>query len=442
VAPNCYRLQLKLCRQKLDRRNKIVIAFERIEAKTPFMENSPAIAEVPPTAAAAPAAADAPQAQPDLVKDLQENADLSQLDTLFQDHKLALQPAPGGEGDQTPPPAEKVETAKAGEPPPPAETAPAQAEVKKDEVVETRTPEEIAAAAEADRVKAEADAKAKEEAEISGIERPRLKDERDQLIAGVYMKAKREGKPITWAEAETRVDGPKVEAAAPVVEAPVDHTAIVGTLETEVADIKKKLDDAGASEGLFNSEIAKLTQDLADKTSDLKLAKRDAKIAADQAAADLAASRAESEKNRAAAIAEAKRAYPDAADDTTVLGKAVADEIAAMRDPNHPDHAFLYGDSIPFLITQKVAAKLGIAPVAAKPAAATPPPAKAATVTAPPRVVVSPAPGNKTAVVPGKPAEDPQKIVEYLKSDEATLEDLDAAQGAGDMGKLLAHAAR
>ena len=407
------------------------------------MEDTPVITEAPATAAANTPAAD-PQAQPDLVADLAANADLSQLDTLFEGKKLTLKPAPGGEGEQTPPPAAKVEATPAGEPPPAAAAEPVKADEKKDEVTETRTPEEIAAlqAAEAEKVKAEVDAKTKE-GEVSGIERPRLKDERDQLIAGVYMKAKREGNPISWAEAETRVDGPKVEAAKSA-EAPPDYATVVGTLETEVADIKKKMDEAGASEGLYTPEIAKLTQDLTDKTSDLKLAKRDLQIATEEAQLALEETRRQSAANRDAAIAEAKRAYPDAADETTPLGKAVKDEITALRDPNHPDHALLYGDSIPFLITQKVAMKMGIAPVApAKPASATPPPpAKPAVVQAPPRMVVSPAPGNKTAVVPGKPAEDPQKIVEYLKSDEATLEDLDAVFGGNDPSKLLAGAIR
>lgn len=406
------------------------------------MEDTPAIAEAPPTAAADTPAADQ-QSQPDLVADLAANADLSQLDTLFEGKKLTLKPAPGGEGEQTPPPAAKVEAPPAGEPPPAAASEPAQTE-KKDEVVETRTPEEIAAAAEADKVKADAEAKAKAdaEAEVAGIERPRLKDERDQLIAGIYMKAKREGKPVTWAEAEARVDGPPTKPAeAAVAEAPIDHAAVVGTLETEVADIKKKMDEAGASEGLYTPEIAKLTQDLADKTADLKLARRDLKESVDEQAQAEAEVRQQSEANRAKSHAEAIAAYPAVADDTTPLGKAVKDEITAMRDPTHPDHALLYGDSIPFLITQKVAAKMGIAPVAAAAAAAPPPPAKP-TVAAPPRVVVSPVPGNKTAVTPGKPAEDPKQIVEYLKSPEATLEDLDAAFGGGDPSKLLAGAIR
>lgn len=401
------------------------------------MEDTPAIAEAPATAAPDTPVADA-QSQPDLVADLAANADLSQLDTLFEGKKLTLKPAPGGEGEQTPPPAAKVETVKAGEPPPPVTSEPAKAdEPKKDEVVETRSPEEIAAA----EAKAKADADAAD-VEIAGIQRPRLKDPVDQQIAAVFKAAEASGNKISWAEAERRVIGeaPKVEVAATETAAPPDYATTVGTLETEVAALKARRIEIGAAEGIDSPELAQLQIDLADKMSDLKLAKRDLAIATEEAQAEAEATRRESEANRDTAIAEAKTAYPDVADETTPLGKAVADELAAMKNPRHPDHALLYADSVPLLITQKVAAKMGIAPKAAT--AAAPPPAKPATVTAPPRVVVSPVPGNKTAVAPGKPEEDPKNIVEYLKSDEATLEDLDAVFGGADPSKLLAGAIR
>lgn len=386
------------------------------------MEESQAIAEAPATAATT--VADAPS-QPDLGAELIENASVEQLDQLFEKGSLTLKPAPGGEekkGEEAPP-AAKIEP-KAGEQPPVVDTPPAKVE----EVVETRTPEEIAAA--------EAEAKAKED-EVTGIERPRLKDERDQLIAGIYMKAKREGNPLSWAEAEARVDGPKVEAQAPIIEAPVDYGAIVGTLETEVADIRRQLTEAGSGEGLYTAEIAKLNMDLAEKTADLKLAQRDAKEAKARTAREEAETRKASEKNRTDAIAQAKSEYPDAADDTTPLGKAVKESIDAMKNPRHPDHALLFADSVPLIVTQREAQKLGIAPKKST----TPPPAKAK-VEAPPRKVVNPAPGNKTAVVPAKPAEDAKQTVEYLKSGKATLAELDAAFGMEDPTKLLAGAVR
>ena len=55
----------------------------------------------------------------------------------------------------------------------------------------------------------------------------------------------------------------------------------------------------------------------------------------------------ESKQLRANAKAKAIELYPDAANVATPLGKAVADRIAALKDPDHPDHAILYADSAP-----------------------------------------------------------------------------------------------
>jgi hypothetical protein len=136
--------------------------------------------------------------------------------------------------------------------------------------------------------------------------------------------------------------------------------------------------------------------------------------------------------------------YPDVADETTALGKAVTAEFAAMKDPNHPDNPILFADSAPELVTERVAKRLGITPVAAKPAAATPvqpatPPEAQPAAAA--RQPVSPPSGGKTSVPAVKPAEDVKKQIEHLKTD-ATLAELDAAFGAEDPRQVLAAAVR
>lgn len=422
------------------------------------------------TATPSTAAADAADATLDL-----ENMSLNQLDDLLGEGKVVLPPKPSGEETgKEPPPKAKVEEPPPGEKPPAAKTEPEKVEA----IVETRTLDEIKAAmdAAAEEVraaggdeaaqqaaadllavpqapkakdpeptaeeiaaaaKAKADADAAAADEVAGIERPRLKDQRDQLIAGIYMKAKRDaeagnGVALTWAEAEARVDGPKVEKKADEAEASVDYTEIVGTLQTEVTAIKEKLTAAGADEGLFNAEISQLTQDLAEKTADLKLAQRDLKQAGEQAKREAAKALTASETARAGSKAEAIADWPDADVKGSALDEAVKAEIAALSQRDHPDHSILYADSAPWTIVSRVAKRLGIPPVAKAPVT----PAAKPKVEAPPRKAMSPASGAKTAVQE-KPAEAAKQTFEYL-STEASLEELDQFMGGAAPEKLLA----
>jgi hypothetical protein len=400
-------------------------------------------------AATAVAEATGTEPQPDW-----EEVSVDQLDTLFETGVLTLPVRPSGEG--TVPPAKEVE-AKAAPGDKPVAVEPAPPAKVEDEVVETRSAEEIeadvataraaaveagldeaaqeAAAAEAAAPKGEIEVKPEDE--ITGIQRPRLRNKVDQQIAAVFKAAEAAEMPISWAEAERRVKGDPPAKVEPVVVAPVaapDFAGTVATLETEVADIKAKLTSAGADEGLFNAAISTLTIELADKTADLKLAQRDLRQAADQAAREAVSIKTASDAARAVAKAAAVERWPAAGDATTPLGKAVAARIAQLKDPKHPDHAILFADSAPLTIVRDVADELGIAPVAKKAA----PPVKPK-VEAPPRKVVSPAPGNKTAVAPGKPAEDAKRTEAYLTGPDATLQEMDAAQG---MPTELAHAVR
>lgn len=412
------------------------------------------------TAAALIAAGNKPQ--PDVGA-----ASLEQLDQLFTTGSAELPHTVSGEGEPTgkvedppakiePKPGEEPATGKVDEP----------VVVEEEVVEETRSPEEIeqakaearkrvadeggdeaaqeAAAAEAaEPVKAEEvveeEVVEEEEAGPKGIERPRLKDPVDQQIAYIFKVNKDAGTPISWAEAEKRVKGEPPAPAEPVkVEPPVDHAKIVGDLETEVAALEKQLAEKGEAEGNFDAAAAKLVSDLAEKKGDLKLAKRDMKEAEDLAKAQDDAARAESETNRTEAHKTALGEYPDVADKTTVLGKAVADRIAAMKkNPKHPDRPILFADSAPLTIVRMVAGELGIAPVKK-----VTPPAKPKVV-APLRKVVSPAPGGKSsAAAPAKTPEEAKKqTVEYLKN-EASLEELDNLFGMGDPAKLLAGAIR
>lgn len=267
-------------------------------------------------------------------------------------------------------------------------------------------------------------------------DRFRYSDPTDRAINALYRARKGTANEVTWAEAERLVKGDAPAASGPAV-AEVDHEKIVGTLETEVAAIKKSLDDAGANEGVFDSAISKLTQDLAEKTADLKLAKRDQRIATEQADAENRRQAEQSGIARTKAKASALEQWPDAGDDSTKLGAAVAKRIAEMKNPNHPDHSILYADSAPLTIVRDVAGELGIQPVAKKKAAAPPATPPATPPAAPPKSKVSPPSGAKTSVTTAQPQEDAKKYVEHLRGDNATLEELDGVFEPGGQQKTL-----
>ncbi len=407
------------------------------------------------SAPAAPTGAGTPQIDT-------ENVTMEQLDQLFEsgsaelpvksDGKESGKEAAASPTAKEPPPKEepkKEEPAKAGDQPPAGQ------------VVETRSQEEIDAEVETAVQKAKDDGgdeaaqeaaaeaarqpKAKEEPPPAAKEEPeersrrfRIKDPIAQAALEIFKAFENTDNPITLAEAERRVRGgeaPKKEE--PPVETKPDFRTIVSTLETEVADLKSKLDAAGGDEGLYTKEISQWTQALADKTADLKLAKRDladaeedARLEAEESAANWKTS---VDKSRAKAI----ETYPAVADEATPLGKAVADRITAMRSPSHPDHNLLFSASVPEIVTRMVADELGIAPVKK---VETPivqkkqePPPKSKK--------VEPASGVKSAAGTGPTPEDAKKRVEYLKTD-GTLEELDEVFNAKDpLSQLASRAA-
>jgi hypothetical protein len=409
-------------------------------------------AEAVPTNAAAPSGADTAP-----VIDV-ENVTMEQLENLFERGSAELPVKAGGEKSQEEPAKPKVEApapakVEAGETPP----AVVEPVVAAEEVVDSRTPEEIetaateaaeavkaeggdeaaqTAAAEAARAPVAAEAEVKPEPEDKS-RRFRVKDPIAQAALDLYKTFENTDAPISLAEAERRVRG----EAAPVAKEPVEPAKVepalqevVTTLETEVADIKAKMAVAGGDEGLYTAEIATLTVELAEKTADLKLAKRDLKQQeqAAQASAQSAttAFKAKVDESRAKAI----KAYPDVANDATPLGKAVAARIAAMRDKSHPNHQVLFTGSAPQFITKEVADELGIKPVA-ETAAPTPPKPK---VTTPAPKKVTPVSGARSTAAAAKTPEDAKKqTVDYLRT-EASLDELDDAFGAKDPLRLIA----
>lgn len=388
---------------------------------------------------------------------------LPQVEALLRGESVEIPVESGGEGKttdqvETPPATAAVETPKPGEEPAAAVETPV---VTEEEVVETRTAEEVeaaveaakaavveaggdeaaqeAAAAEAGKPVAavvEPDAEPEDDDEPAAIERPRFKDRRQQLIIGVFKEAERAGHPITFAEAEARVDGPK--DTAPVV-VPPNLSEVVTTIEDEITVLKGKL--AEYDDMVPTKESREIAEQLSDKKGELLLAKQNLRKASDDAKAKVEAERATSASNRDASHAQALQDYPDAAKKGTPLYKAIAERVAAIKNRAHPDHDILFADSAPLTVARIVAAELGILPVGKKPAS---PPVKPAT--PPLRQKVSPAPGNKTAVASVQPAEDVKaQMTKVLdpRDTSVSLTDLDAVQNAPtNPSELLAGAAR
>lgn len=365
---------------------------------------------------------------------------LTELDTLFQTGKVEVQSesASGGKEGQTTTGEAEVEK--------PAKTE----EVVEPKAKETETPGDepvVEAVKPEETTEAEPEKPKDEVVEPEGDELPerfRHKDPIDRAVNAVFKAAQQTGTPISWAEAERRVKGEPEKPAE--VKTEVTTEAVKGTVATlgqEVTDLKTQLKavtarigELGKDETLFGPEHAKAMEEqagLIEKLGDKNLELLDAKLslrdteAADKAAADL--EQQEQITSRKDAKARALKLYPDAADDKTVLGKAVAKRIEELRKSNDP---LLYADSAPFAVTATVAAELGIAPKTISS-----PPAKPPTTTQP-RTTASPASAAKTAVQPGKPAEDAKKTFEYLRT-EAPLSELDALFGA-DKNPLLAPA--
>lgn len=388
------------------------------------------------TPAATSSVADTQTSQPDL-----GDASLEQLDELMTTGKVTLAPKPGGGGQEAPKgeakaEAPKVETPAAGEQPPVTETT----------TTETPTPPAETPTPPAETPTPPAAPKGEEET----AERFRFKDPQIRAALAIVKAREAAGTPISLAEAERLVVG---EPTAPVTaEAVIEAEPIVveakGNIETltkEIADLETEIEEAGKNESLMTTEVSQAIRTLSKKQGDLVRAEGKLERAQETAKTQLASRETEATRHKTARLESRTSAielYPDVADENTALGKAVAAEFEAMKDANHPDNPILFADSAPEIVTERVAKKLGIQPKAKAKAAATPVQPATQVQTQPPRKAVSPPSGGKTSVPVVQPAEDAQKTIEHLQSPEATLEELDAAFGAGNPAAVLAAAVR
>lgn len=158
-------------------------------------------------------------------------------------------------------------------------------------------------------------------------------DEDKATIKAAHILAR--GQKISFADAFARVSGLSHPAAAPQAEpAPPVIPPQIAQLESEVADLEKKMDEAGANEGVFNADVANLTK---------QLSRANAKLESQRAQHE-AQSLVRGEVDEAVFMRERRqsessvaREFPDATNRSSLLfmtaiamGKEIAD------NPQHP----------------------------------------------------------------------------------------------------------
>lgn len=128
------------------------------------------------------------------------------------------------------------------------------------------------------------------------------------------------------------------------------------TMEAELADIETRLE---AFDGeVPTAESRALNRELAEKLSDIKVAKLEARLEITKQA-DTAKAREEQDQSRKLAGKEVVKSqvlvqYPTANDSTSVLGKEISLIWSQMQaDPKHPNWAEYDKDSFPEFITQE-----------------------------------------------------------------------------------------
>lgn len=240
-------------------------------------------------------------------------------------------------------------------------------------------------------------------------DRFRFKDDADRAVA-MLAKAKK----ISLVEAAKlyAAERPQEVVKEPVA-APAQQDTTITDMEAEVAAIEAKMDEAGADEGLFTPQIAKLTQQLSKANAKLEATRQSAKTLADvktiSAAERVQQSEAQLKQAWKTQEAEAVKLFPDMANPNSALAVIARGLAAQMQDPEHslnaghPLKSRLSEADAPRFLAEEAAKLLKIVPQVAKPAAPTP-----AKTTAPTKEVARPAPGSRTTAPPAaeKTAQD------------------------------------
>lgn len=173
---------------------------------------------------------------------------------------------------------------------------------------------------------------------------------------------------MTLLEATNRVLGgpatstptPAPEATDPATPPPAatDTPPDIAEMEERVNDLKSRLKAAGASEGLFNEEIADLTAELSEANATLAANR----VAVKQNEANASREAAVFQQQRATSTAAARKVYPAMADKESAQFLTARDMALAAQNPSHPDHEKSWSPDAPEYFAAQAAKRLGIAP--------------------------------------------------------------------------------
>lgn len=155
---------------------------------------------------------------------------------------------------------------------------------------------------------------------VRAIERPRLKDPTDQLVAGMKLKHP----DWSWAQCETAVSGPEVEA-------PVEQ---VDSLAEELAEIKSKLILDAKSGNLNSEQIEELRWRASEIMAEQKTQERVAPLLAKEAERE----EQEFTTARAASRANVEKNAPAMYQEGTPLIEEAREVWVNMQDPQHPSY--------------------------------------------------------------------------------------------------------
>jgi len=348
------------------------------------------------TAAPAPAVGDTPQTQPEPINPSPAAADVDPEAMSAEEYASAVAKFRAGEEPQGQAPADPT----ADEPP--AEPAPTGDEPPTAEPTADPEPPKPAADPEPD---------------AKGDFRPRLGKlpDRQKEVVALVKKLSDEGKAITFAEAEKRVN-----ALYGDVE-PTDTPP--APAQPKVSDIDAKINDLRAQ----RKEAAKIadTEKIVELDDAIDAAKSE-REQAQRAEADAEQTRAEVyARDVQASKDKARQYFPAIADKAGALSQKF-DELLARYEADPVLKEFLDAPDAPWRLTVAAANELGIAPVdpkAAKPAAPKTPPSSPPPHQPQPRPAIQPASGAARSVQPNSP-------IGQLEAE------LDAAKSADDYDKV------
>ena len=248
-----------------------------------------------------------------------------------------------------------------------------------------------------------------------------LPDRDRALLGAATMLAKADG--ISIEEAFARVSGkPATEpqTTTPAQVEPVAQVPTASALQSKVDEIKAKLNEAGAAEGLFTPEIAQLQQEYAETIADLKVSQ----LQEGQRQAQEQLTQAQMQDAWSKSLTDVQKDYPAMADRNSPQYLLAAQLTQrARQDANHPLHSAVFNDpNAPRIFADEANRLLG-GQVAQAPAA-------------------SPVPQPTRQVLPASGSKGTQTVTQPSKTREQILAESEAATLAAIEGTPVGAASR